>query len=117
MPSSASFFKFPTPPFHHLAGFYLLHDDYKIRLVAALLLARNDSPDKKLQPLIQLNVVRLQRKYKNQGILVRVLGIVLFYIGADEWKKLLEDEAQKNSATVEEWIKFLKTRALIELSK
>lgn len=95
----------------------LLHDDYKIRLVAALLLARNDSPDKKLQQLLQLNVVRLQRKYKNQGILVRVLGIVLFYMGADEWKKLLEDEAQKNSATVEEWIKFLKTSALIELSK
>src|SRR5205814_9354873 len=63
----------------------LLYYEYKIRLAAALLLAMNDSPDEKVQQLVQLTIALLQRKYKNQGILVRVLGIVLLNIGVSEW--------------------------------
>jgi hypothetical protein len=95
----------------------LLHYEYKIRLAAALLLARNDSPDEKVQQLVQLTIALLQRKYKNQGIVVRVLGIVLLHIGVSEWKKIVEDDAQKMNVTVKEWIEQIRITALIELSK
>ena len=95
----------------------LLHDEYKIRLVAAFLLAMNNSPDKKIQQLVQLTIDLLQRNYKNQEILVKVLEIVLLHIGVSEWKKIVEDEAHSMNVTVEEWIEQMRITALIELSK
>lgn len=95
----------------------LLHYEYKIRVAAALLLSMNDSPDEKVQELVQLAIALLQRKYKNQGILARVLGIVLFHTGGSEWRKTLEDEARDNNFTVEEWIKRVTNTALAELVK
>ena len=95
----------------------LLHDEYKIRLAAALLLAMNNSPDKNVQQLVQLTIALLQQNYNNQEILVRVLEIVLLHIGVSEWKKIVEDEAQSMNVTVEEWIEQMRITALIELSK
>ncbi len=95
----------------------LLHYEYKIRTAAALLLAMNDSPDEKVQELVQLAIALLERKYKNQGILVRVLGIVLFHTGASEGKKIVEDEARSNNFTVDEWMKRMTNTALAELVK
>jgi hypothetical protein len=95
----------------------LLHYEYKMRLAAALLLAMNDSPDEKVQELVELAIALLERKYKNQGILVRVLGIVLFHTGASEGKKIVEDEARSNNFTVDEWMKRMTNTALAELVK
>lgn len=95
----------------------LLHHEYKIRLAAALLLAMNDSLDEQVHQLVQRAITLLQHKYKNQGIVARVLGIVLLHIGDSEWEKILEDDAQSHNSTVEEWIKQVRITALIELSK
>ncbi len=95
----------------------LLHYEYKIRIAAALLLAMNTSPDEKVQELVELAMILLERKLKNQGILLRVLGIVLFHAGASEGKKLVEDEARSNNFTIDEWIQRVINTASAELIK
>ncbi|HWS83236.1 MAG TPA: hypothetical protein VN207_03160 [Ktedonobacteraceae bacterium] len=93
----------------------LLHYEYKIRIAAAVLLTMNNSPDEKVQKLVPLSIALLQQKYRNQGILVRVLGIVLFHTEASEWKKIVEDEARSKDVTVDEWMKQIMNTALAEL--
>jgi hypothetical protein len=91
----------------------LLDRDYRMRLVAALLLSMDESPSSETQNGVQESLSYLADP--SQSLILMLLGIAMFRAGDAKWRQVIETHAQSSGISFQEWMERTMITALIEL--